>query len=117
VAVEREKMLPHLSELYEEIIKAFGGPKEVAQEVHRVYHEAPQGSQVRARMVESILRGVETLHHEGMLDNEKEPSAMNEQELKKFLERMVEKKVRSLKLHEHVREFSTGAEPSGDPED
>jgi len=59
ITKDRRPGIPYLKEVIQHLIDEYGGPREFARAFHDVYHLS-DSSMVKARMLESILRLLQT---------------------------------------------------------
>lgn len=82
--------LPAIEQLYEELFRAFGGIKGFAEKTFQCFNEAKEGSQVQARILESIMEGFKILADRGKLDTgQDDAAAMTDDDLQNFVKRAV----------------------------
>jgi hypothetical protein len=55
------KKPPHIAEVVEHVLSAWGGPEKFAKSFHDEYRNAKPGSMTRARMLESMMRLMQVL--------------------------------------------------------
>ena len=89
-ASKTQNNLPHLVDMYEAIISEFGGTQEFAETLVWTFKQAASGSSQQARILESVLRGVELLFDRGLTGStDEDPEAMSDEELEKYMKDVV----------------------------
>lgn len=78
---ERNATLPPIETIYERILHHWGGVDQFALELVEVCREAKAGSQIKARLMESILDGFKVLRDRGLLGTPTDAEALDDEEL------------------------------------
>lgn len=86
VGIEGSKNLPHMADIYEKIIQEFGGADAFARELYKFFVEAPTGSQQRAKVLETVLKGIQVLTDEGYAGSQADEMLLTEDELVEQIE-------------------------------
>ena len=77
----------HIDAVVEAIVKQFGGTKKLAETFHKEFNSAPEGSPVKARMLDALLQMLESRSKE---DHSEQLDLLEDEDLERLAQELME---------------------------
>lgn len=95
---DENNTLPSLEVLYQELYSKWGGVRQFADDMFDLFQEAKPGSQIKARVGETLMDGIKVLADRGMLASAGDVEAFSDDELDEEINGLIEKAAKHLLL-------------------